>query len=279
MLLLGVLHRKVITFRVDSLVSGERKKLPVAFVIGTAGSGKSLFTAAFSEWLKTSKQDVAVVNLDPGALKLPYSPDVDVRNYVDVGDIMEKYGLGPNGALIMAADLIADEIESLTRDIEEAHADIVLVDTPGQMELFAFRASGPYIVDELTKEPKALIYLFDAVFSANPMNYVSNMFLSAAVYNRFFQPQLHVLSKIDLLPKKDVQAIATWSANTRALEDAIEEKLEGTKRLFSRNMMQAINKLGLQFLLMPLSSKTNEGMTNINTTLERILNEGEKYTT
>ena len=70
-----------------------------------------------------------------------------------------------------------------------------------------------------------------------------------------------------------------WSANTRALEDAIEEKLEGTKRLFSRNMMQAINKLGLQFLLMPLSSKTNEGMTNINTTLERILNEGEKYTT
>ena len=109
--------------------------MPVAFVIGTAGSGKSLFTAAFSEWLKMSKQDVAVVNLDPGALKLPYSPDVDVRNYVDVGDIMEKYGLGPNGALIMAADLIADEIENLTRDIEEAHADIVLVDTPGQMEL------------------------------------------------------------------------------------------------------------------------------------------------
>ena len=253
--------------------------MPLAFVIGTAGSGKSLFTAAFSEWLKMSKQDVAVVNLDPGALKLPYSPDVDVRNYVDVGDIMEKYGLGPNGAVIMAADLIADEIENLTRDIEEAHADIVLVDTPGQMELFAFRASGPYIVDELTKEPKALIYLFDAVFSANPMNYVSNMFLSAAVYNRFFQPQLHVLSKTDLIPKKDAQAIVNWSANTRALEDAIEEKLEGTKRLFSRNMMQAINKLGLQFLLMPLSSKTNEGMTNINTTLERILNQGEKYTT
>jgi len=82
-----------------------------------------------------------------------------------------------------------------------------------------------------------------------------------------------------LLPKKDVQSIASWSANPRALEDAIEEKLEGTKRLFSRNMMQAISRLGLTFLLMPVSSKTNEGMTNINTTLERILNEGEKYTT
>src|SRR4030042_6806537 len=69
----------------------EKQNMPAAFIIGTAGSGKSLFTAALSEWLKMSKQDVAVVNLDPGALKLPYSPDVDVRNYVDVGDLMEKY--------------------------------------------------------------------------------------------------------------------------------------------------------------------------------------------
>ncbi len=253
--------------------------MPLVFIIGTAGSGKSLFTAAFAEWLKMSKQDVAIVNLDPGALKLPYQPDVDVRNYVDVGNLMEKYNLGPNGALIMAADLIADEIENLTRDIDEAHADLVLVDTPGQMELFAFRASGPYIVNELTKEPKALIYLFDAVFCVNPFNYVSNMFLSAAVYNRFFQPQLHVLSKVDLVPKKDAQEVASWSANPMALEDALQSKLEDTKRIFSQNMMQAINKLGMKFLLMPASSKTNEGMVNINTTLERILNYGEKYTT
>ena len=253
--------------------------MPMAFIIGTAGSGKSLFTAAFSEWLKLSKQDVAVVNLDPGVLKLPYSPDVDVRNYVDVGNIMEKYGLGPNGALIMAADLIADEVENITRDIEAVDADIVLVDTPGQMELFAFRASGPYIVDELTREPKAIVYLFDAVFSINPLNYVSNMFLSAAVYNRFFHPQIHLLSKIDLIPKKEVERIAEWSSNPRALDDSIEQKLEDRKRLFSRNMMHAINQLGLKFLLIPVSAKTNEGLINFNATLERILTQGEKYTT
>src|SRR4030065_270257 len=112
--------------------------MPLMFIIGTAGSGKSLFTAAFSEWLKMSKQDVAVVNLDPGVLKLPYSPDVDIRNYVDVGNIMEKYGLGPNGALILAADLIADEIENITRDIEAANGVLVIVDSPGQSVWFAF---------------------------------------------------------------------------------------------------------------------------------------------
>jgi GTPase SAR1 family protein len=251
--------------------------MPIAFIIGTAGSGKSLLTAAFSEWLKMSKQDVAVVNLDPGTLKLPYSPDVDIRNYVDIGNLMEKYGLGPNGALIMAADLIADEIENISKDIEDANADIVLVDTPGQMELFAFRASGPYIVNALTREPKAMVYLFDAVFSINPFNYVSNMFLSAAVYNRFFQPQVHLLSKCDLLPKKEVERITDWAANPRALENSIEQ-LEGTKRLFSRNIMHAISQLGLKFLLIPVSAKTNEGLINFNITLERILTGGEKYT-
>ena len=250
----------------------------IVFIIGTAGSGKSMLTAAFSEWLKISKQNVAVVNLDPGVLTLPYSPDVDVRDYVNVEDLMEKYGLGPNGALIMAADLIADEIEQISKEIEELKSDIVLVDTSGQMELFAFRASGPYIATELTKEPKAIVYLFDAVFSVNPLNYVSNLFLSTAVYNRFFLPQVHLLSKSDLLPKEEVDKIVDWSANPNALETSIEQKLEGTKRLLSRNVMRAIYQLGLKFLLTPISAKTNEGIINFNTSLERILAGGEKYT-
>ena len=250
----------------------------IIFIIGTAGAGKSLLTAVFSKWLKMSKQDVIAVNLDPGVLTLPYSPDVDIRNYVNVGNLMEKYGLGPNGALIMAADLIADEIDKVSQEIEDLKSDIVLVDTPGQMELFAFRASGPYIAKELTREPKAIVYLFDAVFSLNPLNYVSNLFLSVAVYNRFFLPQVHLLSKCDLLPKKDANKVADWSVDPKALESAIEQKLEGTRRLLSRNMMHAIYQLGLRSLLIPVSAKTNEGMINFNTALERILAGGEKYT-
>jgi GTPase SAR1 family protein len=250
----------------------------IVFIIGTAGSGKSLLTAAFNDWLKMSKQDVAVVNLDPGAVTLPYSPDVDVREYVNVDKLMEEYTLGPNGALVMAADLIADRIEEISEEIEELKSDITLVDTSGQMELFAFRASGPYIASELTKEPKAIVYLFDSVFSVNPLNYVSNLFLSTAVYNRFLLPQVHLLSKIDLLPAEEIDRIVDWSATPRALEDSIEQKLEGTKRLLGRNMMRAIHQLGLKFLLVPVSAKTNDGMINLNTVLERLLAGGEKYT-
>lgn len=250
----------------------------IVFIIGTAGSGKSRLTAAFGKWLQLSKQDVATINLDPGVSDLPYSPEVDVRDYVDIADLMERYHLGPNGALVMAADLVADRLEEITKEIEELQTDIVLVDTSGQMELFAFRASGPYIANELTKEPKAIVYLYDAVFSVNPLNYVSNLFLSSAVLNRFMLPQVHLLSKCDLLPKEEVDRIIDWSASKTALSAAIDQKLDGTKRLLSRNMMLAIYKLGLQSPLIPVSAKTNDGMINFNAAIERVLAEGDKYT-
>jgi len=250
----------------------------IVFIIGTAGSGKSLLTAAFANWLQLQKQNVITINLDPGVITLPYTPDIDIRDYIKIEQLMHDYQLGPNGALIMAADLIAEETERLSDEIATFRPDVALIDTPGQMELFAFRQSGPYLANELTKETKALVYLFDSVFSSNPLNYVSNMFLSAAVYNRFFIPQVHVLSKSDLLPPEETQHIVDWSADPYVLETAIEEKLEGTRRLLTRDTMRAVYRLGLRFLLIPVSAKTNEGFVNLNASLERILSSGEKFT-
>ncbi len=250
----------------------------IAFIIGTAGSGKSLLTASFSEWLKMNEQDAATLNLDPGVIRLPYTPDIDIRNYITIDKIMEEYELGPNGALIMAADLIASEIGSLSKEIEEINPDILLVDTPGQMELFAFRASGPYIASAISRDPRAIIYLFDSVFSSNPLNYVSNTFLSAAVYMRFFLPQVHVLSKCDLISKEDAEMILEWAEDREALEAAINEKLEGTRRLLSHRLGKTIYQLDLNFPLISVSAKTNEGFIELNAILERIFTGGEKIT-
>ncbi|MEM2955531.1 MAG: ATP/GTP-binding protein, partial [Nitrososphaerales archaeon] len=77
----------------------------VIFIVGTAGSGKSLLTSTLVSWYTEKGTNAIAVNLDPGALELPYTPDVDVRNYIDLQTIMESYELGPNGALILASDL------------------------------------------------------------------------------------------------------------------------------------------------------------------------------
>lgn len=246
------------------------------FVIGTAGSGKSRLTSTFSGWLKMKRLGVTLVNLDPGAISLPYTPDVDIREYISLDVLMNKYALGPNGALIMAADLIATEIETIRNDIEDFNADYVILDTPGQMELFAFRASGPYIVSELSTDPKAMLYLFDSTFSANPLNYVSNLFLSNAVYMRFTIPMLYVLSKTDLIPQKDVAKILGWGESVITLEDAIDEELTGTKRLISQGLIHLISRLGLSLYPIPVSAKEDTGLIDLHAALTRIFTGGEE---
>jgi len=246
------------------------------FLIGTAGSGKSLLTRSFADWIKLKEMDAISVNLDPGVVSLPYEPDVDIRDYVSVQELMEAKGLGPNGAMIAAVDLMATELWRIKDDIQSFSSDYAIIDTPGQMELFCFRASGPYIARELTAEPKTIVYLFDASFSSNPFNYVSNLFLSAAVYVRFLLPQVHILSKIDLLPVPEAKRVLDWSTRVQALGNAIEKSGGEETRLLSRELMAAISRLGITFNLTPVSAKTSAGFNTLFSILTRIFTGGEE---
>ena len=75
------------------------------FVSGTAGSGKSLLTSKLQDYYSKNGAFAAILNLDPGVDNMPYTCDIDVRDYVDYVSIMQQYELGPNGAMIMANDL------------------------------------------------------------------------------------------------------------------------------------------------------------------------------
>lgn len=248
----------------------------VVFVVGMAGSGKSLLTSAFSEWLKLTDQNVLTLNLDPGSRALPYNPDVDVRRYVNIDRLMDEYQLGPNGALIMASDLAADHVEEIRGEIEDANPDIVLADTPGQIELFAFREGGPYISKAISEETKAVVYLLDAPFCRNPMNFVSNMFLAAAVYSRLGQPQVYALSKADLISEGELDNIAAWSSEIEALESALQAQTASATSLITRDLANAVFGTGLVYEPVPVSAKLNQGFIELNAALTRIMSGGEE---
>lgn len=246
------------------------------FIVGMAGSGKSLLTASLQEWLRLTEQNVIALNLDPGAIRLPYSPDVDVRDYISINRLMEDYELGPNGALIMAADLIGDHLEEIKTEVEDTNADIVLVDTPGQIELFAFRESGPFISRMISEDPKALLFLLDAPFCKNPLNYVSNMYLAMAVYSRILIPQVYAFTKIDLISKEELNTMLSWSENIEELEYAIEMKLGKTSSLISKELARAIDRAGLTFEPIPTSAKENIGLIDLWAEITRTLTQGEE---
>jgi GTPase SAR1 family protein len=83
------------------------------------------------------------VNLDPGADVLPYKPVVDAREYVAVEGLMREKGLGPNGALVESMQVLYERRDELLERISRLEADVVLVDTPGQMELFLSHDAEP----------------------------------------------------------------------------------------------------------------------------------------
>lgn len=246
------------------------------FVVGMAGSGKSSLVAAYSEWLKSSDQDVLIVNLDPGAIALPYNPDIDARQYVDIEKLMLDYKLGPNGALIMASDLLADNLEEIRGEIGDANPDLLLVDTPGQIELFAFREGGRFLAKELTEDNRAMIYLMDAHFTRSPLNFISNIYLAAAVYSRIAQPQIYALSKIDLVSEQDVDMIVSWATEREAFEQSLLGVEDPNLSIITRNLANAVFDTGLLTEPIPVSSKDNSGIVDLNAAVTRILTGGEE---
>ncbi len=248
------------------------------FVLGTAGSGKSELTGAFTRWMEMQGEDAMAINLDPGAITIPYSANVDVRDYIKVEVLMEEYGLGPNGGLMLASELMLEIVEQLSSDIDDFGPDVALVDTPGQMEMFAFRDVGARIAEEITDEGKGVLYLFDAGFCRDPLNYVMNMFLASAVNSRFLLPQVSVLSKADVLHDQ-LEELESWAEDTANLEEAIDSRLTGLNRLISQDMMEVINRLGVEFNPIAFSTRTNLGFNRLYSEISRVFMAGEPFTT
>lgn len=127
--------------------------------LGTAGSGKTSLCNAYGTWLKKErKEKVDFVNLDPGAVEyLPYSPDFDIRKYFTIPQIMKKEKLGPNGAILRANELIMEKSDKIIREINSSKSDIILIDTPGQLEPF-FLKNQAFFCKNFKENPQMSLY-------------------------------------------------------------------------------------------------------------------------
>ncbi len=245
------------------------------FVVGPAGSGKSTFTAAFREWMIKNEYDAIVVNLDPGAENTPYNPDVDVRDLINLGDIMAEYGLGPNGAQIVAADMIANYVEEIKREVESYESDYVIYDTAGQLELFAFRAASNFIVDFLGEDRSILAFMFDPSLAKTPTGFVSLLLLSATVHFRFYRPFINVLSKVDILEEQDVENIAMWSEHWDSLYDALINVNPGMHKELSIELFKSLESMNVFRTLIPTSARMLYGYEDVYSTIQMYFGAGE----
>lgn len=245
------------------------------FVAGTAGSGKSLLTSKIHEYYTRNGAFTAILNLDPGVISLPYTPDIDIRDSVDIVSIMKQYDLGPNGALMMASDLIASKLEELQEEADKINPDYLIIDTPGQVELFAYRTSGPYFVNNFMADQKSALFLYDGVLVTTAVNFVSMALLATSIRLRMGMPTINVLTKTDLIADK-ISEILRWTTNLKSLENAISAEADGETYVLVTNILRSLNLSGFAQGLIPVSNATGEGMVNLEGSLSRILNQGEE---
>ncbi len=245
------------------------------FVAGTAGSGKSLLTSKIHEYYTRNGAFTAILNLDPGVISLPYTPDIDIRDYVDIVSIMKQYDLGPNGALMMANDLVASKLDELQEEADKINPDYLIVDTPGQIELFAYRTSGPYFVNNFMADQKSALFLYDGVLVTTAVNFVSMALLATSIRLRMGMPTINVLTKTDLIADK-ISEILRWTTNLKTLENAISAEADGETYVLVTNILRSLNLSGFAQGLIPVSNATGEGMVNLESSLSRILNQGEE---
>lgn len=110
-------------------------------VIGPPGSGKSTYCDGMHQMLNALNRKTHVVNLDPANDHTSYESALDVRDLVQLDEIMEAEELGPNGGVLYALEELEHNIDWLEEGLSKLLDDYVIFDCPGQVELFTHHAS------------------------------------------------------------------------------------------------------------------------------------------
>ncbi len=183
----------------------------VVIFVGPAGAGKSSIVASYGRWLRDQGYRVATLNLDPAAEYIPYQPDFDVRKIVNAREIALREGLGPNGALIRSIEVLTERLGEILEWLRGCRADFLLVDTPGQMELFVFRDLSHRFIDALKGLARALLVVFvvDAEMLRDASDYAFLALMCTAIQLRLDVDVVAVVNKVDRVEKLP-SGLRTW---------------------------------------------------------------------
>ena len=77
--------------------------------------------------------------------------------------------------------------------------DYVLVDTPGQIEIFTWSASGAIITEAFASTfPTVVAYVVDTPRSTNPVTFMSNMLYACSILYKTRLPLVLTFNKVDV---------------------------------------------------------------------------------
>ncbi|KAF9501143.1 XPA-binding protein 1 [Pleurotus eryngii] len=187
-------------------MSDSQKKKPIVIItIGMAGAGKSTFVQRINSFLHAKDPDRPpyILNLDPAVTQVPFEANIDIRDTVNYQEVMKQYNLGPNGGILTALNLFTTKFDQVLNLVEKRADDVdyVILDTPGQIEIFTWSASGAIITDAVASSfPTVVAYVVDTPRTTAPATFMSNMLYACSILYKTKLPFILVFNKTDVQP-------------------------------------------------------------------------------
>jgi GTPase SAR1 family protein len=237
-------------------------------VLGMAGSGKTTFVEKLEEEIANKDKESYIINLDPAVLDTLYEPNLDIRDTVKYKEVMISNNLGPNGAILTCLNLFSTNIDKAISLLEpKQDLDFIVIDTPGQLEVFSWSASGKLIADSFSLIfPSILIYIIDMPRCNNPNTFSSNMLYALSIMYKMKLPLLIAFNKADIA--KDSKVIE-WMNDYDSLSKVLK-KNDDYMSTFSSSLSLLLNEFYQTIKYVSVSSKTGEGFDDLLKKCEEI---------
>jgi GTPase SAR1 family protein len=98
----------------------------------------------------------------------------------------------------------------------------ILVDTPGQIEIFTWSASGAIITDAIASSlPTVVAYVIDTPRTTSPATFMSNMLYACSILYKTRLPFVLVFNKVDVEPH---DFALEWMQDFEAFQAALAER-------------------------------------------------------
>nr|XP_020663941.1 GPN-loop GTPase 1 [Pogona vitticeps] len=188
---------------------------------------------------------------------------------------MKQYGLGPNGGIVTSLNLFATRFDQVMKFIEkrQAASQYVLIDTPGQIEVFTWSASGTIITEALASSfPSVVVYVMDTSRSTNPVTFMSNMLYACSILYKTKLPFIVAMNKTDII---DHSFAVEWMQDFEAFQDALNQEATYVSNL-TRSMSLVLDEFYNSLKVVGVSAVQGTGLDEFFEHVSKAVDEYER---